>query len=61
MFDAKEHKNPNAGQPHNFELFILLANGALESFGFGGEDVGPFVGVRVFRKTRSAFTWEPSP
>ena len=51
VFDIKEHKNPNAGHAHNFELFILLANGALESFGFGGEDVGPFFGVRVFRKT----------
>ena len=52
VFDIKEHKNPNAGHAHNFELFILLANeGALESFGFWGEDVGPFLGVRVFRKT----------
>ena len=51
VFDIKEHKNPNAGHAHNFELFILLANGALESFGFRGEDVGPFFGVRVFRKT----------
>ena len=32
-----------------------------ESFGFWGEDVGPFLGVRVFRKTWSACTWDPSP